>query len=105
MKHYPGLELYYNEDIYTNYVEGRKKYKSLAEINSNTLIINREKERIFIKLGIDRLNDPLIMQETEVVWLQGDIYLNKNHSLDYLNRQASIFYHKFNSYNHDPFNP
>ena len=47
MKFYPGLELYHEEDIYSKYVQGRKVYKNLAEISSNTLKINREKESIF----------------------------------------------------------
>ena len=45
------------------------------------------------------------MVAEDVVWFQGDIYLNKAHSLHHINYEASKFYLKLLHLEYDPFNP
>jgi len=55
--------------------------------------------------GINLYSDPLLMVAEDVVWFQGDIYLNKAHSLHHINYEASKFYLKLLHLEYDPFNP
>ena len=44
------------------------------------------KRIILMQQGISDLNDPLTMVKDDAIWLHGDIYLNKKHSLKLINK-------------------
>ena len=65
----------------------------------------RERAEFLEAHGVNERTDQLMSAYQDAIWPQGEIYLSRRHSLDFLNRNASRLLERLVSLERDPFTP